>query len=65
MINGFTGDPGGKLAQQADLVVRVPSPELGHQEDGHLIINHVVCTRLPSVCAQSEWARMFRRHCRL
>ena len=45
-IIGFTGDPGGKLAQQADLVVRVPSPELGHQEDGHLIINHVVCNAL-------------------
>ena len=45
-IIGFTGDPGGKLAQQVDLVVRVPSPELGHQEDGHLIINHVVCNAL-------------------
>jgi D-sedoheptulose 7-phosphate isomerase len=45
-IIGFTGDPGGKLAQQAHLVVRVPSSELGHQEDGHLIINHVVCNAL-------------------
>ena len=38
----FTGDRGGRLAELADLVVRIPSPLIGQQEDGHMILDHVI-----------------------
>ena len=41
-IVGFVGDKGGALAELADLVVRIPSPLIGHQEDGHMILDHVI-----------------------
>jgi D-sedoheptulose 7-phosphate isomerase len=39
---GFVGDRGGKLAAMAKLVVRVPSDHIGQQEDGHMILDHVI-----------------------
>jgi D-sedoheptulose 7-phosphate isomerase len=41
-VIAFTGDRGGRLAELADLVVRIPSPLIGQQEDGHMILDHVV-----------------------
>ncbi|MBI3764400.1 MAG: SIS domain-containing protein [Chloroflexi bacterium] len=43
---GFVGDQGGKLAEMADLVVRIPSPHIGQQEDGHMILDHVIAGAL-------------------
>jgi D-sedoheptulose 7-phosphate isomerase len=45
-VIGFCGVPGGRLAQMADLRVEIPSARIGHQEDGHLILNHVVTAAL-------------------
>jgi D-sedoheptulose 7-phosphate isomerase len=42
----FTGDKGGRLAEAADLVVRIPSPHIGQQEDGHMILDHVIAGAL-------------------
>ena len=41
-IIGFCGRPGGQLAQLADLKVIVPSDRIGQQEDGHMILDHVL-----------------------
>jgi hypothetical protein len=43
---GFCGQPGGQLAQLADLKVIIPSPSIGHQEDGHMILDHVISLAL-------------------
>lgn len=45
-VIAFTGDKGGRLAEQADLVIRIPSPHIGHQEDGHMILDHVISNAL-------------------
>jgi D-sedoheptulose 7-phosphate isomerase len=43
---GLCGDTGGKLAGLADLSVRIPAARIGQQEDGHLILNHVIALAL-------------------
>ncbi len=45
-VIGFCGQPGGRLAQMADLRVIIPSHRIGQQEDGHLIVNHVLAFAL-------------------
>ena len=45
-VIGITGSDGGRIASGADVVVRVPSDHIGHQEDGHLIVNHAVSNAL-------------------
>ena len=45
-VIGFTGRPGGKLAQLADLKVVIPSDRIGQQEDGHMVLNHVLSLAL-------------------
>jgi D-sedoheptulose 7-phosphate isomerase len=41
-VIGFCGQPGGRLAQLAQLKVIIPSQRIGQQEDGHMILNHVL-----------------------
>jgi D-sedoheptulose 7-phosphate isomerase len=43
---GLCGDTGGKLATLADLAVKIPAARIGQQEDGHLILNHVIALAL-------------------
>lgn len=45
-VIGFCGSPGGQLAAFADLKVIIPSPRIGQQEDGHLILNHAITSAL-------------------
>jgi D-sedoheptulose 7-phosphate isomerase len=45
-VVGFCGQPGGQLAQLADLKVIIPSLKIGHQEDGHMILDHVLSLAL-------------------
>lgn len=45
-VVGLTGDQGGKLAGLADVLVKFPDPHIGRQEDGHLILNHVIANAL-------------------
>jgi D-sedoheptulose 7-phosphate isomerase len=40
------GDKGGKMAEQADIVVRFPDSHQGRQEDGHMIMNHIISAEL-------------------
>jgi len=39
---GLTGDPGGRLAEISRLAVRVPSPDIGQQESGHVLLDHLI-----------------------
>ena len=39
---GMTGGDGGALADRVDCCISVPSENIGQQEDGHLIVNHVL-----------------------
>jgi len=41
-VIGFCGRPGGQLAQLADLKIVIPSDRIGQQEDGHMILDHVL-----------------------
>lgn len=43
---GFTGDEGGKLAEEVDYVVKVPFPDIKVQEDAHLALCHAITTHL-------------------
>ena len=45
-VIGFCGHPGGNLARLADLAVTIPSDRIGQQEDGHMILDHVISAAL-------------------
>ncbi|MGD0476384.1 MAG: SIS domain-containing protein [Candidatus Velthaea sp.] len=45
-VIGLCGSPGGLLAQIAHHRVIVPAERIGQQEDGHLVLNHVIATAL-------------------
>lgn len=45
-VIGFCGQPGGRLAQIADLKIGIPSRWIGQQEDGHMILDHVISAAL-------------------
>ncbi len=40
---GIVGSPGGKLAGSAQRLVQVDSAHTGHIQDGHFLIQHLVC----------------------
>lgn len=43
---GFTGDDGGKLAEEVDYLVRVPFEDIKIQEDAHLALCHAITASL-------------------
>jgi D-sedoheptulose 7-phosphate isomerase len=45
-VVGLCGQPGGMLAQMADVKVVIPSDRIGQQEDGHMILDHVISAAL-------------------
>ncbi len=45
-VIAFVGDKGGRLAEQADILIRIPSDHIGQQEDGHVILDHVISNAL-------------------
>ena len=40
---GFTGEGGGRLADLADLCLRVPNPQTSTVQEAHLAIGHLLC----------------------
>jgi D-sedoheptulose 7-phosphate isomerase len=42
----LTGDTGGKLKELSDYPVLIPSSHIGQQEDGHMILDHVMANTL-------------------
>jgi D-sedoheptulose 7-phosphate isomerase len=45
-VIGFTGQPGGKLRELADHSIFIPDDHIGRQEDGHMILDHVISNSL-------------------
>jgi len=45
-VIGFTGDEGGKLAEEAEFLVKVPNPDIKIQEDAHLALCHAITQSL-------------------
>jgi D-sedoheptulose 7-phosphate isomerase len=45
-VIGFTGQPGGKLRELADYSILIPDDHIGRQEDGHMILDHVISNSL-------------------
>jgi D-sedoheptulose 7-phosphate isomerase len=43
---GFTGRDGGKLKQVVDHCIHVPSDKIVQQEDGHMILDHLIASTL-------------------
>jgi D-sedoheptulose 7-phosphate isomerase len=43
---GFTGLDGGKLKTLVDACIHIPDEQMERQEDGHLILDHVISTTL-------------------
>jgi D-sedoheptulose 7-phosphate isomerase len=43
---GFTGRDGGRLKDVVDLCIHVPSDRIVQQEDGHMILDHLMATTL-------------------
>lgn len=58
---GLCGSPGGRLATIADLAIIVPASRISQQEDGHLILNHVIATALRARIEQSEEASVWQQ----
>lgn len=50
---GLTGDVGGKLKDLVDYCVHIPSPRIGQQEDGHMILDHVIANALKEMILNS------------
>lgn len=46
IVVGLCGRPGGRLAQLAEVKVITPSDRIGQQEDGHMIMNHIISAAL-------------------
>ncbi|OGO30813.1 MAG: hypothetical protein A2Z16_12145 [Chloroflexi bacterium RBG_16_54_18] len=48
---GFTGDDGGKLKDLVDYCVFIPDAYIGRQEDGHMILDHMIASILRKLIA--------------
>lgn len=48
---GFTGDVGGKLKDLVDHCVFIPDAQIGRQEDGHMILDHLLAHILHGLIA--------------
>jgi D-sedoheptulose 7-phosphate isomerase len=53
-VIGLCGSPGGMLARLADVAVTIPSNRIGQQEDGHMILDHVISAALRERIAQTR-----------
>jgi D-sedoheptulose 7-phosphate isomerase len=51
---GFTGNDGGKLGQLVDHCIYIPDDYTGRQEDGHLILDHLIAKILREMIASHE-----------
>lgn len=40
---GFTGESGGKLADQCDVCIQVPSHDTARIQETHILIGHIIC----------------------
>jgi D-sedoheptulose 7-phosphate isomerase len=50
-VIGLIGFDGGKLRQKSDVALIVPGRNIEQAEDGHLILNHAICTAIKALDA--------------
>jgi len=50
-VLGLIGFDGGKLKELADIALIVPGRTIEQAEDGHMIINHAICTAVRALDA--------------
>lgn len=43
---GLTGASGGRLKELVDYCIMIPDEHIGRQEDGHMIVNHIIANTL-------------------
>ena len=43
MVVGFTGSSGGSLANETDLIIRIPSDDTPRIQEMHIILGHIIC----------------------
>src|SRR5262249_11249821 len=48
-VIGLVGFSGGALRERADVALLVPGRTIEQAEDGHLILNHAVCTAIKAL----------------
>lgn len=46
VVIGFCGLEGGRLRERSDIVISIPAAHIGQQEDGHLMLGHVMTAAL-------------------
>ena len=51
---GLTGKDGGKLKELVDHCIFIPDDYIGRQEDGHMILDHVIASTLRWLIAKGE-----------
>jgi len=51
---GLTGHEGGRLKDLVDYCIFIPDDYIGRQEDGHMILDHVIATALHQLIASSS-----------
>jgi D-sedoheptulose 7-phosphate isomerase len=49
-IVGLTGETGGKLAKNVDLLLNVPSQNAQRIQEAHITIGHIVCGLIEQIC---------------
>jgi D-sedoheptulose 7-phosphate isomerase len=54
---GFTGNDGGKMKDIVDWCIFIPSEHIGQQEDGHMILDHVIAVTLKQLIAAEVSSR--------
>jgi D-sedoheptulose 7-phosphate isomerase len=50
----FTGDKGGRLANMVDHCVYIPDSNICIQEDGHMVLDHIIATTLRLKIARTD-----------
>ena len=51
---GFTGDEGGQLKTLVDYCVFIPDENTHRQEDGHMILDHLISVALHNLILQFQ-----------
>ena len=46
---GLIGFDGGRLRERVDVALVVPGRNIEQAEDGHLILNHAICTAIKAI----------------
>ncbi len=49
-VVGMTGETGGKLASEVDLLIDVPSRNAQRIQEAHITIGHIVCGLIEQIC---------------